>query len=390
MTETTMKIGKLFELLAAYENLTFRPNEEQYLNSDIQILDEHNDWVSVNAAITKPGVGLEVSFTDGSVVKAEKRHLIRHQGTDCIFLENLEIGSQIEKCSGELVYVTAINSIADKIYYDLSVESETHLYQTSNGIVHHNTEVAKQLAKELNMNFLRIDMSEYMEKHAVSRLIGPPPGYVGFDDANLSGGLLTSEIDKHPHTVLLLDEIEKAHPDVFNILLQVMDYGKLTSSSNKPIDFRNVFLIMTTNLGASANERPVIGFNKSTDRTGEEETATEEFFSPEFRNRLDGILTFNKLTKPVIIKIANKFVNELRGRLADKEITLDLDESVLDYLAEEGFNPKMGARPMERAVKDKIAVPLSKKIVYDKLANGSSIAVTYDKEKGLEFTVGTA
>lgn len=247
------------------------------------------------------------------------------------------------------------------------------------------TSVSQNLAKETGMHFMRIDMSEYMEKHSVSRLIGAPPGYVGFDDANLSGGILTSEIEKNPYTVLLIDEVEKAHPDIFNILLQVMDYGTLTSSNGKKINFRNVLLLMTTNLGAVANEKPVFGFGSSP-RSGEEEIATNEFFSPEFRNRLDGVLTFNKLDKATIIKVAEKFVNELQSRLVEKEMTLEIDQTVWDLLVEKGYNPQMGARPMERAVKDLIAVPLSRKIVYDKLASGSVIKVTCNEEV-LEFDI---
>jgi ATP-dependent Clp protease ATP-binding subunit ClpA len=236
------------------------------------------------------------------------------------------------------------------------------------------------------MKLLRYDMSEYQEKHAASKLIGAPPGYVGYDDANLGGGLLISDIEKNPNCIILFDEIEKAHPDVTNILLQLMDEGTVTSSNGKKADARNAIIILTSNLGAADNERNTIGFGSSLEKSGEDDKAVKEFFKPEFRNRLDGICKFNKLDAISIKKIVAKFINELNDLLSEKMLRVRLTETATDYLAKVGYDPKLGARPLARKISDLIKVPLSKKILFENVPANTVIEVDWVDEK-FEFNV---
>ncbi|MBA4785998.1 MAG: AAA family ATPase, partial [Rhizobiales bacterium] len=237
------------------------------------------------------------------------------------------------------------------------------------------TEVAKQLAASLGVEMLRFDMSEYMERHTVSRLLGAPPGYVGFDQ----GGLLTDGVDQHPHSVVLLDEIEKAHPDIFNILLQVMDHGSLTDHNGKKIDFRNVILIMTTNAGASEMAKAAIGFGSSK-RTGEDEEALNRLFTPEFRNRLDATIPFAPLPTDVIHQVVQKFVMQLETQLSERNITFDLQDDAIAWLAEKGYDEKMGARPLSRVIQEYIKKPLANEILFGKLRKGGVVHVTVGKK----------
>ena len=232
------------------------------------------------------------------------------------------------------------------------------------------TEVAKQLADTLGVELLRFDMSEYMEKHAVSRLIGAPPGYVGFDQ----GGLLTDGVDQHPHCVLLLDEIEKAHPDVYNILLQVMDHGTLTDHNGRTVDFRNVIVIMTTNAGASDQARAPMGFGRDR-REGEDTAAIERTFTPEFRNRLDAVIAFAPLGKEVIVKVVEKFVLQLEAQLMDRNVTIELTAPAAEWLGERGYDEKMGARPLGRVIQEQIKKPLAEELLFGKLAKGGFVKV---------------
>ncbi|GLK68242.1 ATP-dependent Clp protease ATP-binding subunit ClpA [Hansschlegelia plantiphila] len=247
------------------------------------------------------------------------------------------------------------------------------------------TEVARQLSSLLGVKLLRFDMSEYMERHTVSRLIGAPPGYVGFDQ----GGLLTDGIDQNPHCVLLLDEIEKAHPDLFNILLQVMDHGKLTDHNGKQVDFRNVILIMTTNAGASDLAKEPIGFNRPK-RSGEDSDAINRLFAPEFRNRLDSVIAFGNLPIEVVRHIVEKFVLQLEAQLADRNITIELTDEARDWLAERGYDPQMGARPLARLIQETIKTPLADEVLFGKLKGGGAVRVLVetkaDGETGLAFT----
>ncbi|WP_304668009.1 ATP-dependent Clp protease ATP-binding subunit ClpA [Neisseria polysaccharea] len=238
------------------------------------------------------------------------------------------------------------------------------------------TEVAKQLAYSMGVPLQRFDMSEYMERHAVSRLIGAPPGYVGFEQ----GGLLTEAVNKQPHCVLLLDEIEKAHPDIFNVLLQVMDAGKLTDNNGKSADFRNVILIMTTNAGAESLSRPSLGFTAKRER-GDEMQAINKLFTPEFRNRLDAIIPFAPLSEPVIAKVVDKFLLQLEHQLLDKKVEAEFTPALRKYLAEKGFDPQMGARPMHRLIQEKIRKPLADELLFGKLSDGGFVRIDWDTAK---------
>ena len=242
------------------------------------------------------------------------------------------------------------------------------------------TEVAKQLATSLGVELIRFDMSEYMEKHAVSRLIGAPPGYVGFDQ----GGMLTDGVDQHPHCVLLLDEMEKAHPDVYNILLQVMDHGKLTDHNGRTVDFRNVILIMTSNAGASEMSKEAIGFNRER-RTGEDTAAIERTFTPEFRNRLDAVISFASLGKEVILEVVTKFVLQLEAQLIDRNVHIDLTPEAAVWLGEKGYDDKMGARPLARVIQEHIKKPLAEELLFGKLTKGGTVRVGV-KDGALDLT----
>jgi ATP-dependent Clp protease ATP-binding subunit ClpA len=238
------------------------------------------------------------------------------------------------------------------------------------------TEVAKQLAASLGVELLRFDMSEYMEKHAVSRLIGAPPGYVGFDQ----GGLLTDGVDQHPHCVLLLDEIEKAHPDVYNILLQVMDHGKLTDHNGRQVDFRNVILIMTSNAGASELAKAAIGFGRER-REGEDTAAIERTFTPEFRNRLDAVISFAPLAKETIMRVVEKFVLQLEAQLMDRNVTFELSEEAAAWLGERGYDDKMGARPLARVIQENVKKPLAEELLFGRLVKGGIVRVVVRDDK---------
>ena len=244
------------------------------------------------------------------------------------------------------------------------------------------TEVARQLASTMGIELIRFDMSEYMERHSVSRLIGAPPGYVGFDQ----GGMLTDAIDQHPHAVLLLDEIEKAHPDLFNILLQVMDHGKLTDHNGKTVDFRNIILIMTTNAGASDMAKEAIGFGREV-RQGEDDDAIKRLFTPEFRNRLDATITFAGLTPEIVGRVVEKFVMQLEAQLADRNVTIELSSAAKEWLAERGYDRLYGARPLGRVIQEHIKKPLAEELLFGKLVKGGAVKVTLkDKKLDFEFT----
>jgi ATP-dependent Clp protease ATP-binding subunit ClpA len=244
------------------------------------------------------------------------------------------------------------------------------------------TEVTRQLARVLGMELIRFDMSEYMERHTVSRLIGAPPGYVGFDQ----GGLLTEEINKHPHAVLLLDEIEKAHPDVFNLLLQVMDHGTLTDNNGRKADFRNLVLVMTTNAGATETSRRSIGFTEQ-DHSSDGMEALKRYFTPEFRNRLDAVVQFPALGAETIASVVDKFVFELEQQLAEKKVALSMDADARAWLAEKGYDLQMGARPMTRIIQNHIKKPLANEILFGCLTNGGSVRV-FVKDGDLDFEYG--
>lgn len=269
--------------------------------------------------------------------------------------------------------ITNITYKGDEPVKCIEVDHKDHLYITDNYIVTHNTETAKQLAKNLGVNLVRFDMSEYMEKHSVSKLIGSPPGYVGHED---NRGLLITKLQENPNCVLLLDEIEKAHPDVSQILLQLMDNGKVTGSNGKEADARNCTLILTTNLGAKQAEKNTIGFG-SDETYDYEDTELKKFFAPEFRNRLDGVITFAKLGKEVMMKIVGKFLLELKNMVTDKNITIEVSDEALDYLVDKGFDPKNGARPLQRVIDREIKRPLSRQMLFGDLKNGGRVTIDF-------------
>ncbi|MGA0037074.1 MAG: AAA family ATPase, partial [Burkholderiaceae bacterium] len=244
------------------------------------------------------------------------------------------------------------------------------------------TEVAKQMAYLLGIELIRFDMSEYMERHAVSRLIGAPPGYVGFDQ----GGLLTEAVHKKPHAVLLLDEIEKAHPEIFNILLQVMDHGTLTDNNGRKSDFRNVIIIMTTNAGADVLGKRTIGFSNSR-QTGDELEEIKRVFTPEFRNRLDAVVSFRALDEEIILRVVDKFLIELESQLHDKRVEAAFSDQLRKYLAKEGFDPAMGARPMQRIIQDKIRRALADELLFGRLANGGRVDIDLDDQQQVVLNI---
>ncbi len=284
---------------------------------------------------------------------------------------------------------TAVDNVLERIYVsfadigseDKPIGSFLFLGPTGTG----KTEMAKLLSKNLDMPLLKYDMSEYAERHSVSSLIGPPPGYVGFGDSQVGGGRLINDLSKNPHSILLFDEVEKAHPDIFNVFLQLLDEGRITGSNGKVVSAKNSIIIMTSNLGSSDGERSNIGFG-SQEKTGEDEKALKEFFKPEFRNRIDLICKFDKLDMLAIKKIVVKFVSVLQKSLLEKHnITIYLPESTVEYLAEKGYDSKMGARPLSRKIDEMIRVPLSKKILFDRIKNSAITVILVDDK--IEFSV---
>ncbi|HFB55281.1 MAG TPA: AAA family ATPase, partial [Hellea balneolensis] len=239
------------------------------------------------------------------------------------------------------------------------------------------TEVARQLAEALGLELLRFDMSEYMERHTVSKLLGAPPGYVGYDQ----GGLLTDGVNQHPHSILLLDEIEKAHPDVFNILLQVMDNGSLSDANGRAVDFRNVILIMTTNAGAADAAKAEIGFGRSESSNDEDDKAIKRLFTPEFRNRLDALVKFSPLDKTSISKVVDKFIIQLEAQLTDRKILFEVSKAANTWIADKGYDRKFGARPLSRTIQEFIKKPLADEILFGKLKKGGLVRVGLDKKK---------
>ena len=279
----------------------------------------------------------------------------------------------------------AVDTIMDRIgiaraglkSHNKSIGSYLMIGPTGTG----KTELAKLLGEKLHMKLLRFDMGEYQEKHTVARLIGAPPGYVGYEDGNLGGGLLVSQVEKNPNAIILFDEIEKAHPDVTNVLLSLMDEGFVTSTNGKRADARNCIILLTSNLGAADNERNNIGFGKELQKSGEEDKAVKNFFKPEFRNRLDGVIKFNKLDKSIMRKIVYKFIEDINELLTEKHLHVSLAESAIEALAEKGYEPTMGARPLRRVIENEVKIPLSKRIIDDNPIGGTTILVEYKDEK---------
>ena len=315
-----------------------------------------------NVTITKEMIMEQLS----RITEVPVDRLQNEKSTDIVNLEsNIK-----EKLYGQ---DEAVDSVLERVYINFSgigndkrpIASFLFLGPTGTG----KTELAKLLASNLDMKLLKYDMSEFQEKHTVSSLIGAPPGYVGFEDGNVGGVKLISDVSKNPYSILLFDEIEKAHPDVINIMLQMLDEARITSANGKTVNLKNCIIIMTSNLGARDNENNNIGFGQSLEKTGSEEKAMKDFFKPELRNRIDQICRFKKLDKLAIKKVVLKFVEELQVSLTNKNIKLNLSESVIDMLADKGYDPKMGARPLNRKIDEIIRVPLSKKILFERLDN---------------------
>jgi len=280
---------------------------------------------------------------------------------------------------------SAVDSVLERIYIakagmkapNKPVGNFLFLGPTGTG----KTELAKLLSENLSMKLLRYDMSEYQEKHSMAKLIGAPPGYVGYEDGNLGGGLLISEVERNPHSIILLDEIEKAHPDISNLLLQIMDEGTITASNGKKADCRHAILILTSNLGAADSEKNNIGFGRSLTKEGVDDAAVKKFFKPEFRNRLDAVVKFTKLDKISMKKIVAKFVNELNDLLAERKLKIHATETLIDHLVEVGFEPAMGARPLARKINELIKVPLSKKILFESIEPNSVVTADWEADE---------
>jgi ATP-dependent Clp protease ATP-binding subunit ClpA len=328
----------------------------------------------------------EIVDTISKATKIPRENLLAEKATSSLI--NLEDNIK-ERLYGQ---DSAVDQVLEKIYvakagmkaHNKPVGNFLFLGPTGTG----KTELCKLLGESLSMKLIRFDMSEYQEKHSMAKLIGAPPGYVGYEDSNLGGGLLISEIERNPHAIILLDEIEKAHPDISNLLLQIMDEGTITGSNGKKADARQCILILTSNLGAADNERNNIGFGRDLAKSGEDDDAVKKFFKPEFRNRLDAVIKFAKLDKISMKKIVVKFINELNDLLAEKNIRVHATETLVDHLTDVGFDPAMGARPLTRKINELIKVPLSKKILFDHVENGSVVTADWDND-AVKFTVVT-
>ena len=321
----------------------------------------------------------DIVDTISKATKIPRENLLSEKATDNLI--NLESTIK-EKLYGQ---DSAVDQVLEKIYvakagmksHNKPVGNFLFLGSTGTG----KTELCKLLSDQLGMKLLRFDMSEYQEKHSMAKLIGAPPGYVGYEDGNLGGGLLISEVERNPHSIILLDEIEKAHPDISNLLLQIMDEGFITGSNGKKADCRNSILILTSNLGAADGESNAIGFGRSLTKEGTDDEAAKKFFKPEFRNRLDAVVKFAKLDKISMKKIVVKFLNELNDLLVEKNIIVRSTEPLIDHLTEVGFDPAMGARPLARKINELIKVPLSKKILFDHVETGSVITVDHANDE---------
>lgn len=378
MIAITAKISELFKFIEYKENTKFIDNEEYYQNTPIKLKDEHSAWQDVKFLITKRDIVLTISLSDKSILYVSENHrvCVDLETNECVFAKSLAIGDCLVSAMGEQLAITNIvhNSDNAETVYDLNIDTDTHLYQTPNGVVHHNTEAAKQLATNMNIKLVRFDMSEYQEQHSVAKFIGSPPGYVGYED---NAGQLITSLQETPNCVLLLDEVEKAHPSVLTVLLQLMDNGFVTGSNGKKADGRNAIIIMTSNLGAADSEKNGVGFG-SLERDSDPKDAVNRFFSPEFRNRLDGVIKFGKLDKDTMIKIVKKFIDELNSLVKDKNIFVKPSPEAVDYLIATGFDSKMGARPLQRTIDNMIKRPLSKEILFGKLTNGGVVEINLD------------
>lgn len=382
--EITVKIGDLFNFLQYYEQKKFEINQFEKIDSKIQIKDENNNWVNIIYGVKKTDNGIRIKLSNNKTIECAKKHKICYDKKNCKYAKDFLIGDSIIDSKNNINKIIEIENISDNIFYDLTIDSENHLYQTANNIIHHNTECVKTLANVLGIPLFRYDMSEFMEEHTVSKLIGSPPGYKGYEDGRAGSGLLINQVKTNPHCIILLDEIEKANPKVLNIFLQIMDNGRLTSSSGIEADFSNTFIFMTSNVGATASHKMAsIGFGVKNEENGSD-IIFNESFSPEFRNRLDGSVTFNNLSNEVLNTITEKFLIELKNILETKKVKLLYDTSVTKYISSKAEKENLGARPIKRIIHNEIKNVISKELVYGKLVNGGKLTIS-TKEKGLSF-----
>ena len=385
LVETTVTFDTLFKALEIYENAKFSYDTEHLIDTSILVKSENNDWISVVAAIKKQDQGIKITTDSNDVIHCAAKHRMAVNGKDDIqFAKTLIVGNTIVDSSGQSHTISHIEPSTDTEFFDIMVDSPTHLYQCANKFVHHNTEVAKQLAKTLGIQLIRFDMSEYQEKHSVSRLIGSPPGYVGYGDGNAGAGLLINALESNPYTVLLFDEIEKAHPDVYSLFLQLMDNGMITSSSGKTVSARNSILIFTSNAGADVMEKNVMGFGRQKDSNDDAMMALRQVFTPEFRNRLDAVVPFAKLDQKNMGRILDRFIAELNALTANKGVNVVFDQAAKDWLIKQGFDPSMGARPLKRVIQDHVKRPLSREMLFGKLKTGGAVVV-HAPNNQLEF-----
>lgn len=373
---TTDAVKAAVELSARYINDRKLPDKA------IDVIDETGaSQMLVPEARRKRTIGVkEIEATIATMARIPPKTVSKD---DAVVLQNLteNLKRVVYGQSNAIEALTSAIKLARAGLRDPDKPIGSYLFAGPTGVG--KTEAAKQLASSLGVEMLRFDMSEYMERHTVSRLIGAPPGYVGFDQ----GGLLTDGIDQHPHCVLLLDEIEKAHPDLFNILLQVMDHGKLTDHNGKQVDFRNVIIIMTSNAGASDLAKSAYGFTQ-TKRSGDDVEAINRLFAPEFRNRLDAIISFGHLPKEVVAKVVDKFVLQLEAQLADRNVTIELSDEARDWLVENGYDDAMGARPMARLIQSTIKTPLADEVLFGRLKDGGAVKVVLKKPEDAEAKAG--
>jgi len=356
-------------LKAAVELSARYINDRKLPDKAIDVLDETGaSQMLLTADLRKKIIDVEdIEATIATIARIPPKSVSK---SDAELLSSLETSLKTV-VFGQEVAITALSSAIKLARAGLREPEKpigSYLFTGPTGVG--KTEVAKQLADTLGVELLRFDMSEYMERHTVSRLIGAPPGYVGFDQ----GGLLTDGVDQHPHCVVLLDEIEKAHPDLYNILLQVMDHGKLTDHNGKSVDFRNVILIMTSNAGAMDLQKSPIGFGRKREQ-GDDEEAINRLFTPEFRNRLDAIISFAPLGREVVRRVVEKFVLQLEGQLAERGVTIVLQPEAADWLAERGYDERMGARPLGRVIQEYIKKPLADQVLFGELVNGGTVTV---------------
>ena len=355
-------------------------NDRHLPDKAIDVIDEAGANLRLRDPNERDGDAVTVKDIENTVAKMARIPPKSVSASDRDVLKNLERDLKLV-IYGQDEAVSSLSSAIKMARSGLGDESKpvgSFLFAGPTGVG--KTEVTRQLALIMGIELVRFDMSEYMERHTVSRLIGAPPGYVGYDQ----GGLLTEAIAKNPHSVLLLDEIEKAHPEVFNLLLQVMDHGTLTDNNGRKADFRNVIIVMTTNAGALEMSRPSIGFTHQ-DHSSDGSEAIKRLFSPEFRNRLDAVIQFSSLDRPTIARVVDKLVVELEAQLEDKGVTLDLDDGARDWIADKGYDPKMGARPMARIIQENIKRPLAEELLFGQLADGGHVDVSVGEDGQLKL-----